>query len=71
MYHAFRHTDELGLDRSMVQKAIQEHFTTVSSGMTKGEPFIQVITVEGRRLQYTAFMLEDGTVNVGRIHGAE
>ena len=68
--HAFRHTDELGLDRTVVQSAVQKHFNGVSSQIVQGKPFNQVIDVAGQRIQYTAFKLSDGTVNIGRIHGA-
>jgi RHS repeat-associated protein len=68
--HAFRHTDALGLDRAAVQSGVQNHFNTVASQFTTGRPFIQVTEVAGQRIQYTAFKLQDGTVNVGRIHAA-
>ena len=67
--HAFRHTAELGLDSSAVQTAILEHFGTVSSQLVRGQPFNQVITVSGQRIQYTAFQISDDIVNIGRIHG--
>jgi RHS repeat-associated protein len=68
--HAFRHTDALGLDRAAVQTGVQNHFNTVASQITIGRPFIQFVDVAGQRIQYTAFRLQDGTVNVGRIHAA-
>jgi len=68
--HAFRHTDALGLDRGVVQSEVQAHLKTVASQITPGKPFNQVIEVGGQRMQYTAFKLQDGTINVGRIHGA-
>ena len=69
IYHAFRHTDALGLDRSLVQSTIQNHFKTVSSQVVAGKPFNQIIEIGGQRIQYTAFKLSDGTFNIGRIHG--
>ena len=68
-YHAFRHTDELGLSRSQVQSAILTHFETVSNQVVKGKAFNQVITVGGHKLQYTAYLLENNLYNIGRIHG--
>jgi hypothetical protein len=68
--HAFRHTDALGLDRAVVQSGVQSHLKTVASQITSGKPFNQIIEVGGQRIQYTAFKLPDGTLNVGRIHGA-
>jgi hypothetical protein len=69
VYHAFRHTDALGLDRSLVQSTIQNHFKTVSAQIVAGKPFNQIIEIGGQRIQYTAFKLPDGTFNIGRIHG--
>ena len=68
--HAFRHTDALGLDRAAVQSGVQNHFNTIASQITTGRPFIQVTEVAGQRIQYTVSKLQDGTVNVGRIHAA-
>ncbi len=70
VHHAFRHTDALGLDRAVVQFGVQSHLKTVASQITPGKPFNQIIEVGGQRIQYTAFKLPDGTINVGRIHGA-
>jgi RHS repeat-associated protein len=69
VYHAFRHTDALGLDRSLVQSTIQNHFKTVSSQVVSGQPFNQIIEIGGHRIQYTAFELSENTFNIGRIHG--
>jgi RHS repeat-associated protein len=67
--HAMRHIDELGLSRTAVQTAIEEHLPTVVSKIVEGKPLNQVIEVGGKKIQYTAFKLSDGTINVGRIHG--
>ena len=69
IFHAFRHTDALGLDRSVVQSTIQNHFKTVSSQVVAGKPLNQIVEIGGQRIQYTAFKLPDGTFNIGRIHG--
>jgi hypothetical protein len=69
IFHTFRHTDALGLDRTLVQSSIQTHFKTVSSQVVAGKPFNQIIEIGGQRIQYTAFKLSDGTFNIGRIHG--
>jgi len=71
IYHAFRHTDELGLDRTLVQSSIEMDIRTVSSQIVSGKPFNQVIEVAGKKIQYTAFKLSDGTINIGRIHGVK
>ena len=69
-HHVFRHIDKLKLDRNTVQSAIQNHLKIVEPKITDGVPFNQIIEVSGKRIQYTAFKLSDGTINVGRIHGA-
>lgn len=67
--HAFRHTDKLGLSRTAVQEAIQKHLLTVADKIPSGLPLNQVIEVGGKQIQYSAFRLLDGSINVGRIHG--
>jgi len=62
------HTDKLGLDRNAVMAAIQGHLPTVASRIVPGQPLNQIITVEGQRIQYTAFEISKGVINVGRIH---
>ncbi len=69
IYHVFRHTDALGLNRSLVQSTVQNHFKTVSSQVVAGRPFNQVVEIAGHRIQYTAFKLPNGIFNIGRIHG--
>jgi hypothetical protein len=69
IYHAFRHTDALGINRSLVQSTIETHFKTISSQVIAGKHFNQIIEISGQRIQYTAFKLPNGTFNIGRIHG--
>ena len=49
--------------------AIKNHLPTTISKIQEGKPLNEVITVAGKEIQYTAFKLSDGTINVGRIHG--
>ena len=67
--HAFRHTDRLGLSRTAVQEAIQKHLPSVADRIPSGTSMQQVIEVSGMRIQYSAYRLLDGSINVGRIHG--
>ena len=53
-----------------MQAAIEQHLPTVVSQMAPGRPLNQVITDEGQKIQYTAFEIAKGVINVGRIHGA-
>lgn len=67
--HVFRHIDALGLDRAVVKSAVETQFSGISSQIVIGKPFNYVIEVAGQKIQYTAFKLKDGTINIGRIHG--
>ncbi|MBI5610017.1 MAG: RHS repeat-associated core domain-containing protein [Deltaproteobacteria bacterium] len=69
VYHAFRHTDELGLARESAMAAVRDDLLVVSRNIPSGRPLNQVIEVSGQRIQYSAYRLPDGTINVGRIHG--
>ena len=71
IYHTFRHTDALGLERPLVQTTIQNYFEKVFTQVIVGKPFNQTIEIGGKRIQYTVFKLSDGTFNIGRIHGVE
>jgi len=66
--HAFRHTDRAGLTRSSVRSAIEAHLPGVADQLRPGQPLNQVIDVGGTRIQYTAYKISQGVVNVGRIH---
>jgi hypothetical protein len=50
---------------------VETHFRGVSSQIATGKPFNQIIEVAGQRIQYTAFKLKNGTINIGRIHGVK
>lgn len=67
-YHTFRHTDELGLDRQSVESAILADIADtmggMSTGLNKG-----TTTVDGVEIDYHAFQLPDGTINIGRVTG--
>jgi hypothetical protein len=68
-YHTFRHTDELGLNRFDVRNAIEMDLQIQSPYIKTGVPFNQTIVISGQRIQYTAYKLPNGIINVGRIHG--
>ncbi len=65
-FHAFRHVERAGLDREVVRLAIQADISTVGAGMRLGQ-YSGSVTVNGTKLEYSAFKLPDGTINVGRI----
>lgn len=69
VYHTFRHTDALGLNRRLVKRAIERHVRGNASKIMEGKLFKGSVKVSGKELQYNAFKLGDGTINVGRITG--
>lgn len=68
-YHVFRHIDELGIDRNVVKSAIEKHVKAITPQIVSGRPCNQIINVAGKNLQYTAYKLSNGVINIGRIHG--
>jgi hypothetical protein len=66
--HTFRHVIRAGLDPSDVEAAVRQHLPTVLNQMQPGKTLNQVITVGGRELQYSAYEIQKGVINVGRIH---
>lgn len=65
--HTFRHIERAGLNQNSVQRAVQADLRHSASRIQTGRPFNQTIEVDGNRITYTAYRLEDGTINVGRI----
>src|SRR3984893_397910 len=66
--HTFRHTDQLGLDRAAVSNAIRADLGRQGPA-TPGANITGNISVSGVTIEYRAFGLADGTINVGRITG--
>ena len=49
---------------------IQRNLAIVLDGIVQSAPVInQIIVVNGQRIQYTAYKLPNGIINVGRMHG--
>jgi RHS repeat-associated core domain len=70
-YHTFRHTDELGLSQFEVRNAVELNLKSQSHFIENGKPFNQTVIVNGQRIQYTAYKLPNGIINIGRIHGVK
>ena len=68
-YHTFRHTDDLGLNRMDVRNAVESNLQLNSNLIEPGVPFNQTVIVNNLSIQYTAYKLPNGIINVGRIHG--
>ena len=64
--HAFRHVEEAGIDKTAAEDAIRNDLAgkerALPQGLTKGQ-----VTVAGKTLEYHAYKMPDGTINVGRI----
>lgn len=71
VYHTFRHIDQLGLSRDVVTKTIMKDIAKKTTEIVEGRPFNQRIEIMGHRLQYTAYKLSNGKINIGRIHQIE
>jgi hypothetical protein len=72
IYHAFRHTDALGLDRAEVAEAIRrdlERHLPFPVLPPEDFAFVATVSVGGYELEYHAHPVSDGVVNVGRITG--
>ena len=68
VHHTFRHTDQLGLDRNAVSNAIRADLARQGPA-SPGATITGNISVGGVTIEYRAFGLADGTINVGRITG--
>jgi filamentous hemagglutinin len=67
--HTFRHADRLGLDRDAVANAIQADLAR-RGPFSPGANITGNVIVGGVTLEYRAFCLIEGTINVGRITGS-
>jgi len=65
-YHTFRHVEEAGINKQAAADAITKDLAgkaeSLPQGLTKGQ-----VEVGGRTLDYNAYKLPDGMINVGRI----
>ncbi len=67
--HAFRHTDAMGLPRADVEQAVLADLIPQRGFIQPNTPFNRVVAVAGKKVQYTAYLVDADTINVGRIHG--
>ncbi len=65
-YHTFRHVEDAGINKNAAEQAIRQDLagkeSSLPQGLTKGS-----VNVGGKTLDYNAYKLPDGTINVGRI----
>ena len=64
--HTFRHIESIGLDKNIVKDAISSDLKKIASSASMS-PYNGFVIVNGIRLDYVAYRLPDGTINVGRI----
>jgi RHS repeat-associated protein len=64
--HTFRHVEKAGFDRQVVQDAIKQDLLRAVESLSGGQ-YNGSVVVNGTKLDYSAFKLPDGTINVGRI----
>ncbi|MBI3452643.1 MAG: hypothetical protein HY057_07425 [Rhodospirillales bacterium] len=64
--HAFRHVDGIGLNRTQIENAIRNDLRPIARSMSDGL-YKGSTSVNGIRIDYHAYKLSDGTINVGRI----
>lgn len=71
IYHTFRHTDQLGISRDIIKTRIESHLQLVHKKIETSKPYNGIITIGKQKLQYTAYKLDNGIINIGRIHGVK
>ena len=64
--HTFRHIEAAGFDRSVVQSAITSDISRLGNTFPSN-PYNGSVIVNGTKLDYVAYRLPDGTLNIGRI----
>ncbi|MPT51088.1 RHS repeat-associated core domain-containing protein [Delftia sp.] len=64
--HTFRHVERAGFNRQLVQDAIREDILRTADSLIDGQYSGSVI-LNGAKLDYSAFKLPNGIINVGRI----
>ena len=64
--HTFRHVEKAGFDRQLVQEAITQQLSKAGASLPDGQ-YSGSVFVNKTKLDYSAFKLPDGTINVGRI----
>jgi len=64
--HTFRHVEKAGFERKAVQEAIRQDLLRSAESLVGGQ-YSGSVLLNGTKLEYSAFKLSDGTINVGRI----
>ena len=64
--YTFRHVEAAGLERNAMQTAISSDIVRLGANFPNN-PYNGSIVVNGIKIDYVAYKLPDGTVNIGRI----
>ena len=56
------------LSRNLVQKIVKRDLQKIASKIKPNEHINRVVTVQGKKLQYTAYKLSNGKISIGRIN---
>ncbi|MGL4426335.1 MAG: hypothetical protein ACRCUQ_01060, partial [Alphaproteobacteria bacterium] len=64
--HTFRHIEAAGLNKDIIQNAIQKNLSKIADKLPSGH-YNGSVTIKNRAIQYSAFKFDSGVVNVGRI----
>lgn len=67
VYHTFRHIEEEGLLRSVVEDAIIRDFVPRTNMVVANQPFNRTIIIQNKAVTYTAFRISKEVINIGRI----
>lgn len=68
--HAFRHIEKMGLTRDQVKSAILKDVPKIAKNVNLGGKTVyRQIRIGNQDIIYSAHRLENGVINVGRIHG--
>jgi hypothetical protein len=67
VYHSFRYTDSLGLPRADVITSVNSSLTSQIGPFASGAPINITTSVNGVNITYTAYQLDGGIFNIGRI----
>ena len=59
----------MGLDRASVRKAVELDARMNLKKIIELKPYNGIVNVDGQKIQYTIYIINKNTYNVGRIHG--
>jgi hypothetical protein len=67
VYHTFRHVEGIGMSASSVSRAVTSDLAKVAKSVAPGSGVRRTIAIGSIRVEYRAFKLPNGSMNVGSI----